>query len=330
MPGRLITTASADVTLKGLSYLLEALAKLRTERDVTLTVIGRPKPGGRAAEAIERLGLSRRHHVRVRRAGRADRGAVRRGRAWPSCPACTRASRCPRSRPWPPGRCLVATDGRRAARGHRAGRRDGAVSCPAGDADALAAHHRAAGSTDADLRARVGAAGRRAGDRALELAALRPAHRRPVPRGPGHAAEPGASWRPGTRLRPGSGRAADAHRPLRAAGRCARATSCSTWAAASAATPSRRPSAAPRRRLRLRATRSSRRCATPSERWPRPARSDRTRWPAPCRATPPGSRSPDGAFDRVIASEVLEHIPDDQAALERAGPRAAARAAPWR
>ena len=58
MPGRLITTASADVTLKGLAYLLEALAKLRTEHDVTLAVIGRPKPGGRAAEAIERLGLA--------------------------------------------------------------------------------------------------------------------------------------------------------------------------------------------------------------------------------------------------------------------------------
>ena len=34
-PGRLITTASADVALKGLAYLLEAVAKLRTERDVT-------------------------------------------------------------------------------------------------------------------------------------------------------------------------------------------------------------------------------------------------------------------------------------------------------
>ena len=42
-PGRLITTASADVALKGLSYLLEAMAKLRTERDVTLTIIGKPK-----------------------------------------------------------------------------------------------------------------------------------------------------------------------------------------------------------------------------------------------------------------------------------------------
>jgi glycosyltransferase involved in cell wall biosynthesis len=58
VPGRLVTTASADVTMKGLRYLLEAVAKLRTERDVSLVVIGRPKEGGRSAETIERLGLT--------------------------------------------------------------------------------------------------------------------------------------------------------------------------------------------------------------------------------------------------------------------------------
>ncbi|MBV9952018.1 MAG: glycosyltransferase family 4 protein [Acidimicrobiia bacterium] len=58
-PGHLITTASADVAMKGLSYLLEALAKLRTERDdLHLTVIGRKKVGGRSEETIERLGLT--------------------------------------------------------------------------------------------------------------------------------------------------------------------------------------------------------------------------------------------------------------------------------
>lgn len=56
IPGRLITTASADVALKGLAYLLEAMAKLRTERDLTLTVIGQPKPG-RTMNLISRLGL---------------------------------------------------------------------------------------------------------------------------------------------------------------------------------------------------------------------------------------------------------------------------------
>ena len=58
IPGRLITTASADVTMKGLRYLLEALAKLRTEREISLVVIGRPKEGGRSAETIDRLGLT--------------------------------------------------------------------------------------------------------------------------------------------------------------------------------------------------------------------------------------------------------------------------------
>ena len=57
IPGRIVATASADVPLKGLVPLLEAVAKLRTERDVELVVVGRPKPGGAAAAAIERLGL---------------------------------------------------------------------------------------------------------------------------------------------------------------------------------------------------------------------------------------------------------------------------------
>jgi glycosyltransferase involved in cell wall biosynthesis len=58
VPGRLVTTASADVAMKGLKFLLEALAKLRTERDdVHLVVIGRRKPGGASDETIKRLGL---------------------------------------------------------------------------------------------------------------------------------------------------------------------------------------------------------------------------------------------------------------------------------
>ena len=56
--GMLITTASADVAMKGLRYLLEAVAKLRTERpEVTLTVIGRPKEGGESARTIAAMGL---------------------------------------------------------------------------------------------------------------------------------------------------------------------------------------------------------------------------------------------------------------------------------
>ena len=58
IPGRLITTASADVAMKGLRYLLEAVAKLRTERHIELVVIGKAKPGGQSAQTIEELGLS--------------------------------------------------------------------------------------------------------------------------------------------------------------------------------------------------------------------------------------------------------------------------------
>jgi glycosyltransferase involved in cell wall biosynthesis len=57
-PGHILTTASADVTMKGLRYLLEAVAKLRTERPARLTVIGKPKEGGAAAATIAQLGLA--------------------------------------------------------------------------------------------------------------------------------------------------------------------------------------------------------------------------------------------------------------------------------
>ncbi len=57
-PGRIMVTSSSDVPMKGLVPLLEAVAKMRTEREVELTVIGRPREGGRVDRAIKRLGLS--------------------------------------------------------------------------------------------------------------------------------------------------------------------------------------------------------------------------------------------------------------------------------
>jgi glycosyltransferase involved in cell wall biosynthesis len=58
VPGRIMTTASADVPMKGLAPLLEAVAKLRTERnDAHLVVIGRPKGRSRIPALIDRLGL---------------------------------------------------------------------------------------------------------------------------------------------------------------------------------------------------------------------------------------------------------------------------------
>jgi glycosyltransferase involved in cell wall biosynthesis len=58
VPGRIMVTSSSDVPMKGLVPLLEAVAKLRTERDIELTVIGRPTEGGRVDKALNRLGLT--------------------------------------------------------------------------------------------------------------------------------------------------------------------------------------------------------------------------------------------------------------------------------
>ena len=57
VPHRLVTVTSADVALKGLDDLLVALAKLRTEREVELVVVGTPRPQGPAAATITRLDL---------------------------------------------------------------------------------------------------------------------------------------------------------------------------------------------------------------------------------------------------------------------------------
>jgi MMP alpha-(1->4)-mannosyltransferase len=55
--GRIMVTSSSDVPMKGLVPLLEAVAKLRTERKLELLVIGRPNEDGRVARTIDRLGL---------------------------------------------------------------------------------------------------------------------------------------------------------------------------------------------------------------------------------------------------------------------------------
>ena len=56
-PGRLITTASADVTMKGLRFLLEAIAKLRTERRLEVTIIGKAAADSAASRVIAELEL---------------------------------------------------------------------------------------------------------------------------------------------------------------------------------------------------------------------------------------------------------------------------------
>jgi glycosyltransferase involved in cell wall biosynthesis len=155
-PGRLITTASADVALKGLSYLLEAMAQLRKTRDVRLTIIGKPRPG-HSMDLIESLGLK--PHIDfvsgvpderiVELYAEAELAVV---------PSLYEGFSLPAIEAMSTGICLVATDG--GALPEVTGT-DGetVLQCPAGNADALAATI-AKGLDDADLRARIGEAGR--------------------------------------------------------------------------------------------------------------------------------------------------------------------------
>jgi glycosyltransferase involved in cell wall biosynthesis len=156
-PGRLITTASADVALKGLSYLLEAMAKLRTERDVTLTIVGRPREGA-SNDLIDRLGLrpyiefvSGVHDERiVELYAEAELAVV---------PSLYEGFSLPAIEAMSTGTCLVATDG--GALPEVTGRDgDTVLQCRAGDVDGLVSVIRR-GLDDAELRARIGEAGRR-------------------------------------------------------------------------------------------------------------------------------------------------------------------------
>ena len=155
--GRLITTASADVALKGLSYLLEAVAKLRTERDVTLTIIGKPREGA-SNDLIDQLGL--RPHIEfvsdvsdqriVELYAEAEMAVV---------PSLYEGFSLPAIEAMSTGICLVATDG--GALPEVTGRDgDTVLQCKAGDVDELVAVIRR-GLDDGELRTRVGEAGRR-------------------------------------------------------------------------------------------------------------------------------------------------------------------------
>lgn len=57
VPGRILALASADAPMKGIATLLEAFAKLRTERDLELVLVAKPRPGGMTAQLVDRLGI---------------------------------------------------------------------------------------------------------------------------------------------------------------------------------------------------------------------------------------------------------------------------------
>ena len=155
-PGHLITTASADVALKGLSYLLEALAKIRTERDVHLTIIGRPREGANA-DLIRKLGLT---DCITHVSGVSDERIVElyAESELAVVPSLYEGFSLPAIEAMSTGICLVATTGGALPEVTGADN-DTVLSCPAGDAEALAASLRR-GLDNAELRQRIGAAGR--------------------------------------------------------------------------------------------------------------------------------------------------------------------------
>jgi glycosyltransferase involved in cell wall biosynthesis len=62
VPGRIVSVASSDSPIKGARVLIEAVAKLATERDVELVMVGRPKHDGPVARLIDELSIG--DHVR--------------------------------------------------------------------------------------------------------------------------------------------------------------------------------------------------------------------------------------------------------------------------
>ena len=213
---------------------------------------------------------------------------------------------------------LVATTGGALPEvvGHR--RRDRPARCPPNDPSALADRHPAALLDDAELRARIGAAGR---DRVLDRFTWRQTADGTVENYRALLDD----------ARRGTAEPPDADRRLRPPRPAAPATACSTWAAAAGATRStamrrgatvvaldysdgRAQGRARRRRRDARGRRDPRR---------------RTRW-----GTVNGDALrlpfPDATFDRIIASEVLEHLWDDRAARSPSSCACCGPAAAWR
>ena len=156
--GRIVTTSSADVPLKGLVHLVEALAKLRTEHPAAhLVVVGRRAEDGPVAQAIERYGLEDAVEF-VKGITDAELVALVRGAQIACVPSLYEGFSLPAAEAMATGTPLVATTG--GAIPEVAGP-DGetCLAVPPGDAGALAA---ALGRLlgDAELRARLGAAGR--------------------------------------------------------------------------------------------------------------------------------------------------------------------------
>ncbi|MEU9983247.1 glycosyltransferase family 4 protein [Streptomyces sp. NPDC050856] len=160
VPGRIVTTSSADVPLKGLVHLVEALAKLRTENPAAhLVVVGRRAEDGPVAQAIEQYGLA--DAVRfVKGITDAELVDLVRSAQVACVPSLYEGFSLPAAEAMATATPLVATTG--GAIPEVAGP-DGqtCLAVPPGDAGALsAALARLLGEGGSELRARLGAAGR--------------------------------------------------------------------------------------------------------------------------------------------------------------------------
>ncbi|MCZ2525171.1 glycosyltransferase family 4 protein [Streptomyces sp. HB2AG] len=158
VPGRIVTTSSADVPLKGLVHLVEALAKLRTEQpDAHLVVVGKRADDGPVAAAIDRYGLGNAIEF-VKGISDAELADLVRSAQVACVPSLYEGFSLPAAEAMATGTALVATTG--GAIPEVAGP-DGetCLAVPPGDPGALAA---ALGRVLADdgLRRRLAAAGR--------------------------------------------------------------------------------------------------------------------------------------------------------------------------
>ena len=63
VPGRIIAIASADVPLKGVGHLLQAVAKLRHHYDLELQLVAKLEPNGPTEKLIAELGISDIVHI---------------------------------------------------------------------------------------------------------------------------------------------------------------------------------------------------------------------------------------------------------------------------
>jgi glycosyltransferase involved in cell wall biosynthesis len=158
VPGRIVTTSSADVPLKGLVFLVEALAKARTEHPrAHLVVVGKRPAEGPVAQAIARYGLEGAVEF-VKGISDAELVDLVRSAEVACVPSLYEGFSLPAAEAMATGTALLATTG--GAVPEVAGP-DGetCLAVPPGDADALAAGlNRLLG--DRELRARLGAAGR--------------------------------------------------------------------------------------------------------------------------------------------------------------------------